>query len=311
MICCLAFLLLGGCIDLSQSPERECLAERRCGPSEASACGVDGVEYECAAIATCYGVEIDPSGEACGTQPQCEDVACRLYCENGYKTDSDGCEICECRDEEPQCSDVMCNLACENGFETDENGCEICECREPDGGQCEEDPCVAYHCADRRGMCERESVLAASGACPAPDFTFWEPLPQCECGDDLCAPLECASDSECGGDLGLCVRTPNEDRAGYCVNAACEYLLDEYERVARTQNSCNTDSDCEFYSPSYDCCGGVVVNERGVQEMGAIDAFANRTSCGDDWADDCAVVDCAMPEPIAISCVQGTCRMSR
>ena len=31
----------------------------------------------------------------------------------------------------PQCEPVLCELFCENGFATDENGCEICSCNEP------------------------------------------------------------------------------------------------------------------------------------------------------------------------------------
>jgi hypothetical protein len=312
MICCAGLLFLsgclfGGCIDLSQSPERECLADRRCGPSEADVCGVDGVEYECLGVATCYGVGVDPSGDACGTQNQCEPVTCELECDDGFKSDENGCEICECQEEPPTCDRVMCEVQCENGFKTDEDGCEICECRESTSESCEDDPCISYHCGGRRGYCSRESELAQSGRCPEQDFAFLEPLPQCRCNEQFCGPRQCGTDEQCTGDDGLCVRNPSVDLPGYCVDATCDDLIDKYGQVEDTNRSCDVDSDCTYYSPAYECCGGFIVNQEGANEMEAIDSFAERTSCGSDWERHCARVDCALPPRVEPSCVQGRC----
>jgi hypothetical protein len=93
------------------------------------------------------GFETDQDGcEICQCrEPQeCPEVLCALYCEDGFETDDDGCEICKCREPEG-CPDVMCAMHCENGFETDDYGCAICECREPE--ECPEMLCALY-CED-------------------------------------------------------------------------------------------------------------------------------------------------------------------
>ncbi|EGD73284.1 hypothetical protein PTSG_05000 [Salpingoeca rosetta] len=56
----------------------------------------------------------------------CSDVLCDLYCENGFKRDENGCEMCECK-EEP-CPVLRCMGPCEYGYAVDEDGCDTCEC---------------------------------------------------------------------------------------------------------------------------------------------------------------------------------------
>jgi hypothetical protein len=312
---CLVLLFVSGCIDLNQDYERECLAERRCGPSEASVCGVDGVEYECAAMAQCYGVEVDDSGQACDGQAQCEPVTCTLFCENGFATDENGCEICECEEEEPpQCEPFQCALDCFNGYKTDENGCQICECRESEGGSCGADPCISYHCGSRVPSCIKESELATMGACPSPaPGRFQEPDQQCICDPDgdFCRARDCSLEEGCPGDDGLCVTWPDSNEYGYCVEATCDDIVLRFEEIAQNYNTCSSDDDCSLYSPIYDCCGGFAVNAEGIGEMGIADAFAARTQCGRDWAETCSMVDCAEPPTNAVACVQGRCQSAR
>ena len=57
---------------------------------------------------------------------QCPAFECDLVCRNGFQTDADGCEICECN----LCPQVRCAIECENGFKTDNDGCLICECND-------------------------------------------------------------------------------------------------------------------------------------------------------------------------------------
>ncbi|ELT93045.1 hypothetical protein CAPTEDRAFT_59738, partial [Capitella teleta] len=56
----------------------------------------------------------------------CPDLVCTVFCENGFKKDENGCDICQCA--KPECPEVMCDVYCENGFKKNENGCDICQC---------------------------------------------------------------------------------------------------------------------------------------------------------------------------------------
>lgn len=60
----------------------------------------------------------------CGCDPETGDVICSADCGGG--TCVDGVE----------CAPVACDLFCEFGFKTDEEGCEICECNEPPACGC-------------------------------------------------------------------------------------------------------------------------------------------------------------------------------
>lgn len=308
---CFVLLFVSGCIDLNEDVGPECLADRRCGANDSAVCGADGVEYTCASMAQCYGVEIDDTGQACDGQAQCEPVTCEIACPNGFATDESGCEICACKEEPPQCEPVACNLYCENGFKTDESGCEICECRETQGEACGDDPCISYHCGSRVPSCLKESELETMGACrPTEPGWFQEPDQQCICDDtnDYCRARYCNLQDGCPGEDGLCVTWPDANEDGYCVDATCDDIKRRFEAIAANYNTCTTDDDCMLYSPIYDCCSGQAVNAEGVREMGVADAFAARTQCGRDWAETCTMVDCAEPPTNAVACVQGRCQ---
>ncbi len=336
-----ALVLPMGCVDLNEETERECLSERRCGPDDGPVCGTDGQTYDCESVARCYGVQVDSSGDACESQQaQCEPVTCEIYCEHGFATDEDGCEVCACEEppqcepvacrmdcsdrggfatdengceicecrEEVQCEGVSCTLYCPNGFKTDEDGCEYCECREANE-TCDGDPCVTDYCASRQATCMRESELATMGACEPMDYLFLEPEPECECTENSCAKRGCTADDDCLAEQALCVNDMDADE-GYCVQASCQDLIESYEEVASTRNSCTSDSDCAVHYPAYSCCGNVAVNTEGKPDMVAIDRFATQTSCSDDWDRQCANVDCDAP-PSAAECVGGTCRLAQ
>jgi hypothetical protein len=75
---------------------------------------------------------------------------CLMFCENGMKTDANGCPICECNDQPPavgvehrggrgrgrpgrrnmQCFRPMCAMYCPDGYRRDQTGCTLCECRQ-------------------------------------------------------------------------------------------------------------------------------------------------------------------------------------
>lgn len=110
----------------------------------------------------------------------CDGVAtCDLFCEHGRVRDSNGCEMCECQEEDsppPTCFDIrpLCKMHCENGFRKDRRGCEICECNAECGDfmcmmHCEEgflqdrDGCDVCKCAgDIRTLAAESAVVEGS-----------------------------------------------------------------------------------------------------------------------------------------------------
>ena len=57
---------------------------------------------------------------------ECPPNECDLVCVNGFKTDDNGCEICDCI----PCPSIICAAPCENGFKVGNNGCPSCECND-------------------------------------------------------------------------------------------------------------------------------------------------------------------------------------
>lgn len=270
----LIMLALSGCSDSEQQLGQPCTAEKFCEPGQPSVCGEDGATYACGALALCEGVTVDGSGEACDEPQTCSTITCDLNCPNGYKTAEDSCD-------------------------------EICECIEDPAETCGDDPCVPFNCGGTRGQCIRESQLITMGACaPGP---FQAPETQCECTDEQCGARECETDADCGD--GLCVSTPNEDRSGYCINSTCDDLRELYANTRPEQVSCVEDNDCRHAATLPDCCGAYYVNEQGLAALRELDEFIAQTSCGREWADRCAVVDCAPPEGEPV-CVDEICQSS-
>ncbi|HET6582001.1 MAG TPA: hypothetical protein VFG69_01115 [Nannocystaceae bacterium] len=102
-------------------------------------------------------------GGICVDGPECPPVFCALFCENGFETDENGCEICSCKDDddreiaEGQCiknsldecsSDADCisggcgGELCFNPAQS--SGISTCECTMPEAVSC---GCVAGQCA--------------------------------------------------------------------------------------------------------------------------------------------------------------------
>lgn len=305
-------LLCGGCIDLTQSPERECLEERRCAPGEASVCGADGVEYGCASMAACFGAGVDPSGEACGDTlepPECPAIDCTESCPDGYQVDDDGCETCECAPS--SCAFTSCEEEpgaepCPDGTSptnvgSDEDGCPRCDCRpaqcEIDGG---DEACIATHCGNPRARCHPadEGVL-----CPGAEPPYREPAPQCVCSASECDERACTTDGDCEGPDGLCV-----DQS-HCVGATCSDFVDEHDQTAERHDTCGSDADCVIYAAVHQCCTAYALNREGERYLNELDEVLRQTSCGEDFAENCAMVDCQpLPtEPEHSICVDGRC----
>jgi hypothetical protein len=249
----------------------------------------------------------DDGCPVCDCRPvQCEPVTCTLHCDNGFKTDADGCEICECR--EVQCEPVMCEIDCQGrGFKTDADGCEICECA--DGPSCANDDgnqCNSIYCGSARSTCYGPDDPIA---CPDVEPSHYQPPTQCVCSGDDCLERDCSSDDQCEGPEGLCVRTPTQDRSGYCVTATCQDYIDEYKRVADQNNFCQSDADCVMYRASHQCCDAYAVTDFTQGAMEALDRVVGNTTCGDEFDQNCAMEDCApLPtDPEHAICVNGSC----
>jgi hypothetical protein len=311
-------LLSGGCIDLTQTPERECLEDRRCGPTADAVCGEDGVEYGCASIAECYGVVVDPSGEACGAPieaPTCPELSCDEPCPAGRQVDDDGCETCECTPTTcrvTSCEDEPGFVPCPAGTESaavgsDEQGCPVCDCR-PIACELSEanEACRSIYCGSPRAECfsADEDV-----ACPGAEPQYHEPAPQCVCAGSECLERECSSDDQCQGAEGLCVSTPAEQRQGFCVSATCEDLVDEFDQIGERHATCQSDADCRMHRAAHQCCAAYAVNRTGVELLGTFDEFVARTSCAEQFTEACGLVDCDLlpTEPEHSICVDGQC----
>lgn len=121
------------CAGLSESAcnaTPSCAPQYMVPPCPAIACapGERCIQPTCPDVAEFYACASEPP-----PPPVCSGVTCTLYCEYGFATGEDGCEICACNEPPPPpiCGDVICTLACEYGFATGEDGCEICACNQP------------------------------------------------------------------------------------------------------------------------------------------------------------------------------------
>lgn len=232
-------------------------------------------------LAECEGKEIMYDGYCA----ECSPLACLLWCENGFKKDDKGCDICECNDPEPRecftdgdcpegqfcalmdcadgfecygggvcmqqdCQPVMCDLYCEFGFAKDERGCETCDCNPNPYTECNSDAdcAVGEFCA--LVDCAEGFDCYGGGICMKQD----------------CQPVDCEMYCEFGfakDDRGCetCSCNPNPNTecrsdADCAADEECFFLF--YNGVGtctpvepvgcQADSDCPTGTRCEFYS---------------------------------------------------------------
>jgi len=93
------------------------------------------IEYELVTVVSKTAtLQTKPGGKATTTiaaasKNECAEVICMVFCDNGYKKDEKGCEICSCLPStEKICPDVTCDNLCPGGYQRNAIGCATCQC---------------------------------------------------------------------------------------------------------------------------------------------------------------------------------------
>lgn len=199
----LLVLIIAGLLLLGGADKANCVPV----PND-PACSTD---TDCAAGETCM------DGECIDI---CPPVACTLYCEFGFQTGADGCEICACRPDPNYCltsADCACGVDVETGECAVGNAAYIdptvqCPdfCTGIDGGL--RTACVANRCTLTRARCYTSDDCVQTGCsgqlcAPEPMATDCQWLPEyacyreaytwCGCFDGACAFAQTAELEAC------------------------------------------------------------------------------------------------------------------
>ncbi len=334
----------------------DCRVDRDCGEGfvcqSINCLGADGLPGSvCSPIEDiCYSDRDCAFGEVCmfldyaqygHCVSQCEPVLCDLYCENGFKVDDRGCEICECNEPQDVCySDRDCpnGYFCEflDGCYQDENGEIICVdygyCV-PESSECQSDRDCDYGQECLNGVCVENHSCR----------TDWDCETGFQCLNSVCTPInsECRSDRDCeyGQEClnGVCIQE-NQCEPVYCElycengfkvdERGCEicecndvvefcggfvgqecpagYICEYFDgadvgRCVPMSNECLSNRDCEY---GQECLNGVCIeNNSCIHECGS------DVECGIGFT--CEELDCMAPNnqsgskcvPVEIGCI--------
>ncbi|XP_038049719.1 uncharacterized protein LOC119723228 [Patiria miniata] len=131
----------------------------------------------CSQDSDCPGETMKCCSNGCGhvCREPCSPVMCLLFCKNGFAQNENGCDICECKDEEEpepkiSCPLIKCSRRCDT-YKKDERGCHTCQCEVPQ---------------DRSGECPK-ALDDMFGACSE----------DCRYDSDCADPMKCCSNG-CG-----------------------------------------------------------------------------------------------------------------
>ncbi|MEM6990838.1 MAG: hypothetical protein AAF721_10080 [Myxococcota bacterium] len=217
---------------------------------------------------------------------------------------SDAGEVCEIDDagdddDGEVCGEVLCALFCENGFKTDEDGCEVCECQGQFCGgianiQCPQgEQCVGVgDFPDAGGFCEPFPFCGGFPGFPCPEGLICVDIP-----GDGCDPPEGA---DCGG---MCVPPVEECTPETCGPAPEVATIDCGDGTTAGPVCSNEDGECSWTittcpdpgAPScQDNCGG---NAGGCW---CDDLCTGYGDCCEDYLEECT-------EPSGTECGDETC----
>ncbi len=220
-----------GCELCECNPSPDCQSNADCPQ------GYECLMMDCAVDEN--GNDVDCIGGNVCVRHECNDVMCELYCENGFKVDEFGCEICECNEVPVECmSDEDCGI----GF----------MCVYPNCGKGEK--CIGED-GEYSGICvKREAECVTDADCSA----------GLQCMNGICinyfCPSDCSSDRECGEGF-ICqpvnCLTPEGISGTQCV--ASEIHCNSY-------TVCPAGMECQFYDGCYidETTGEIVCVDDGI-----------------------------------------------
>ncbi len=186
----------------------------------------------------------------------CEPVLCELFCEHGFATDDEGCEVCECNPPPPPFCGGFAGLPCPDGLECVDDPDDDCDPMNggadcggiclppapqfcggiaalpcPEGLECVDDPddgCDPMNGgADCGGICVEPSGCSVAECGPGPL------APNVECDDGTIGGPACVEqDGECGWIIVECPEPSGPSCEDACGGSAdgcwCDELCAEF-----------------------------------------------------------------------------------
>jgi len=250
--------------------------------------------------ADAFGSCQSPDGDLCGGAGS-GNCWCDELCVDYGDCCSDAAAVCEIDDAGDGCEPELCEIACANGFATDEDGCEICECQGQFCGGIAAIQCPPGH------TCESEADFPdAGGICePAP---FCGGFAGIQCADGLicvdvpgdgCDPPQGA---DCGG---MCVPAPTSCDASDCGPAPGAPTIECWDgSTAGPVCDLTDDGSCGWTivqcpdAPAGPTCAGACGGAASGGQCWCDDLCSNYGDCCDDYEAECvdAGPDCGDEE---------------
>jgi|GEM_PF-2210609 len=251
-----------------------------------------------------YGDCCADKADQCEEPSACGDVMCALYCEHGFKTDANGCDICACNDA-PTPAD-----SCEGN----------CGSKAPSGCWCDEE-CAKYGdcCSDKKDACDAppEPEPCFVGGCSGQLCTdqpgaisTCEFLPHYACYKQEFAACERQDDGTCGwtmnDEMQQCLDGGNTCKPVLC-EIACTYGWQQDENGCDIC-ACAPEPCPPVAKPAPEACPGGTW-EPNISEGGCVLGFSCKkdcfpTGCGGTMCSDTEIVNIWCPQDDVYACYE-------